>query len=113
MFRRATAVGRRDGSYVVTRARGSQTVELRERVLRHVGVRLRAALRVQKASGIGARVDAPTICGDSGSAIALVGRRGPGRLRRMEIRWLALPSWQQAGLVRVRKISGQTNPADV
>ena len=30
----------------------------------------------------------------------------------MEIRWLALQYWQQAGLVRVRKISGQTNPAD-
>ena len=61
---------------------------------------------------IGLSVDVPTLWGDSSSAIALVGRKGPGRLRHMEIRWLALQSWQQAGRVRVRKISGQTNPAD-
>ena len=31
----------------------------------------------------------------------------------MEIRWLALPYWQQDGLLRVRKIGGEANPANL
>ena len=61
---------------------------------------------------LGLGVETPTMWGDSNSAIALVGRKGPGRLRHMEIRWLALQSWQQGGLIWIRKISGLTNPAD-
>ena len=57
--------------------------------------------------------DVVTVFTDSSAAKSLASRRGSGRVRHIETRWLWLQSAVAEGKVRMRKASGATNPADV
>ena len=50
---------------------------------------------------------------DSSAAKSFVARRGLGRMRHIEVRDLWLQQEVAKGLVEVRKIPGETNPADL
>ena len=50
---------------------------------------------------------------DSSAAKAMASRRGSGRIRHIEVRHLWLQEEVARGRVRVRKIKGTENPADV
>ena len=50
---------------------------------------------------------------DSSSAKSFASRRGSGRIRHVEVKWLWLQRAVADGKVRLRKILGTTNPADV
>ena len=58
-------------------------------------------------------IDVLTVLTDSSAAKSLASRRGSGRVRHIETRWLWLQSAVAEGKVRMRKTSGATNPADV
>ena len=50
---------------------------------------------------------------DSSSAKSFASRRGSGRMRHIEVKWLWLQREVAGGKIRLRKILGTTNPADV
>jgi hypothetical protein len=49
---------------------------------------------------------------DSSSALTSAGRRGPGRMRHVQLRDLAMQDWQRAGRITYQKILGLLNCAD-
>ena len=55
----------------------------------------------------------PLIFGDSSSALQLATRRGSAKLRHIEVRLLALQQWRADGKLRLTKISGTDNLADL
>ena len=55
----------------------------------------------------------PVIFGDSSSALRLASRRGSGKMRHIEVRLSALQQWRADGRLRLLKISGCDNIADV
>ena len=56
---------------------------------------------------------APLIWTDSKSALAVCRRRGPGRMKHIELKMIAVQEWLKTGRLRVRKISTHDNPADL
>ena len=50
---------------------------------------------------------------DSSAAKGFVSRRGGGRMRHMEVKWLWLQDQVRKGAVRVAKIKGTENAADL
>ena len=57
--------------------------------------------------------DPPLIFSDSSSALQLVGRRGQGRLKHVEIRLLASQDWKEAGRLRTAKVDTAENLSDL
>ena len=55
----------------------------------------------------------PTLHSDSQSALHVVKRRGPGRMKHMEIRTLALQDWRQSHRLQVAKVPTEDNPSDI
>jgi len=55
----------------------------------------------------------PVLYSDASSALALVGRRGTGRLRHIEVKFLAIQEWISKGRLVVRKIASADNTADI
>ena len=54
-----------------------------------------------------------TLATDSSAAKGFVSRRGGGRMRHMEVRWLWLQEEVRKGRVKMEKIAGKINPGDV
>ena len=54
----------------------------------------------------------PLLWTDSQSALAVCRRRGPGRMKHIELKMLAVQEWLKTGRLRVRKISTHDNPAN-
>ena len=54
-----------------------------------------------------------TLATDSSAAKGFVSRRGGGRMRHMEVRWLWLQEEVRKGRVKMERISGKINPGDV
>ena len=50
---------------------------------------------------------------DSSGAKSFASRRGSGRIRHIEVKWLWLQSEVAKGRFRMRKVAGTENPADV
>ena len=50
---------------------------------------------------------------DSSAAKSFASRRGLGRMRHVEVRWLRLQAEVASGRVKVLKLPGEVNPADV
>ena len=50
---------------------------------------------------------------DSSAARGIAMRRGVGKVRHLEVRTLWLQDQVDRGIVKINKVSGQTNPADV
>ena len=50
---------------------------------------------------------------DSSSAKSFASRRGTGRIQHIEFRWLWLQEEVAMGRVRLRKVAGEHNPADI
>jgi len=55
----------------------------------------------------------PTLFTDSSSALTLVGRRGTGRLRHIEVKFLAIQEWISKGRLVVKKILSAENSSDI
>jgi len=53
------------------------------------------------------------VCVDSSAAKAFVSKRGVGKMRHMEVKWLWLQEEVKKGRVRVEKVWGPWNPADL
>ena len=49
----------------------------------------------------------------SQSALAVCKRRGPGRMKHIELKMLAVQEWLKTGRLRIHKISTHDNPADL
>ena len=77
----------------LTRAKGLQTVGLEIRI-----------------PGLGA---ASVLGTDSSAAKSFASRRGVGRIRRMEVRYLWLQGEVLRQKVRIFKVKGEDNPADL
>ena len=50
---------------------------------------------------------------DSSGAKSFASRRGSGRIRHIEVKWLWLQSEVAKGRFRMRKVAGTENPADI
>ena len=50
---------------------------------------------------------------DSSAAKSMAGRQGIGRVRHMETKWLWVQQAVRDGRIKIKKISGTDNPADV
>ena len=76
----------------------------------------RLALAQQKPaswlSKVGA-VEPPLVYSDSSSALTLVGRKGQGRLKHVEIRLLAIQDWKEEGRLRLGKVATLDNLSDL
>jgi len=68
---------------------------------------------VSQEMGMGTRVSQIVLGTDSSAAKSFACRRGLGRMRHIEIRDLWLQKEVLKGLVRVVKIPGESNPADL
>ena len=55
----------------------------------------------------------PLLWTDSQSALAVCRRRGPGRMKHVELKMLAVQEWLKTGRLRVRKGSTHDNPANL
>ena len=55
----------------------------------------------------------PLLQTDSQSALAVCKRRGPGRMKHIELKMLAVQEWLKTGRLRIRKVSTHDNPADL
>ena len=55
----------------------------------------------------------PTLYTDSSSALALCGRRGPGRVKHLDIRILALQTWNRENRLSLAKLPTADNRADI
>ena len=55
----------------------------------------------------------PVVCGDHSSALQLAHRQGTGRLKHVEVRLLAIQSWESTGRLRLQKVLCAENVADV
>ena len=60
--------------------------------------------------GWGARVILWT---DSNAGRAICGRKGLGNLRHLETKWLWVQDVVRSGRIKVRKVAGESNPADI
>ena len=87
----------------------------RGRVLRRCGRRFAGTWAPVRREGIGGLVDDMVIemSTDSSGAKAFASRRGLGRIRHVEVRWLWLQQAVADGRFRVSKVLGTQNPADV
>ena len=50
---------------------------------------------------------------DSNAAKGICGRKGLGKLRHMETKWLWVQDVVRSGRIKVRKVAGASNPADI
>ena len=55
----------------------------------------------------------PLLQTDSQSALAVCKRRGPGRMKHIELNMLAVQEWLKTGRLRIHKVSTHDNPADL
>ncbi|CAK0811925.1 unnamed protein product, partial [Prorocentrum cordatum] len=55
----------------------------------------------------------PCVMGDSSSASHIVKKRGPGKMKHVEIRFLALQQWGEQGRLRFGKVSTREKPSDM
>ena len=55
----------------------------------------------------------PVLLSDSSSALAVARRRGPGKMKHVEIRMLALQQWRAEGRLRFAKVNTEVNPSDL
>ena len=55
----------------------------------------------------------PLLQTDSQSALAVCKRRGPGRMKHIELKMLAVQEWLKTGRLRIHKVSTHDNPADL
>ena len=55
----------------------------------------------------------PLLQTDSQSALAVCRRRGPGRMKHIELKMLAVQEWLKTGRLRIHKVSTHDNPADL
>ena len=55
----------------------------------------------------------PILYSDSSSALAVVRRRGPGRMKHVELKMLAIQQWHIEGRLRIRKIGTDDNASDM
>ena len=55
----------------------------------------------------------PPLQTDSQSALAVCKRRGPGRMKHIELKMLAVQEWLKTGRLRIHKVSTHDNPADL
>ena len=55
----------------------------------------------------------PKLTSDSSSALHVLKRRGPGRMKHIEIRFLALQQWREQKRLSFDKIATEDNCADV
>ena len=63
--------------------------------------------------GIGDHDIVIEVATDSSAAKSFASRRGAGRMRHVEVKWLWLQQAVAEGRVRLQKVLGTTNPADV
>ncbi|CAK0855038.1 unnamed protein product [Prorocentrum cordatum] len=55
----------------------------------------------------------PLAMSDSSSAVHIVKKRGPGTMKHVEIRFLALQTWREQGRLHVGKVCTHENPSDM
>jgi hypothetical protein len=55
----------------------------------------------------------PTLHSDSSSALHIVKKRGPGKMKHIELRCLALQQWREGKRLRFSKVSSEENMSDV
>ena len=55
----------------------------------------------------------PTLFSDSSSALRVLKKRGPGRMKHIEIRFLALQQWREQKRLTFAKVDTKENCADV
>ena len=60
--------------------------------------------------GVGSQIILAT---DSSAAKSLGSRRGTGRIRHLETKWLWLQAEVASGKIRLEKVRGDVNPADI
>ncbi len=58
-------------------------------------------------------MEPPLVYSDSSSALTLVGRKGQGRLKHVEIRLLAIQDWKEEGRLRLGKVATLDNLSDL
>ena len=90
------------------RVREAEYYAMAEGVMRMKGVR---ASSVEL--GVLGETKLAEIITDSSAAKSFTSRRGLGRMRHVEVRWLWLQAEVASGRVCVLKLPGETNPADV
>eukprot|EP00959_Pyramimonas_sp_CCMP1952_P405677 8502456-Pyramimonas_sp.AAC.1 len=49
----------------------------------------------------------------SQSALAVCRKRGPGKMKHVELKTLAIQDWVKEGRLRIHKVSTHENPADL
>ena len=76
-------------------------------------VRVKGIAQMAKELGIDAEIEVMEALTDFSSAKSLASRRGAGRLRHIEVRWLWLQDEVAKGRVKLGKIDGERNPADI
>ena len=67
---------------------------------------------VQLAADWGLRTTA-SVCVDSSAALAVVSRKGNGKLRHVRVGHLWIQEKASSGEISYRKVRGETNPADL
>ena len=55
----------------------------------------------------------PTLFTDAQSALDICKKRGPGRMKHVELKFLAVQEWQKEGKIKLRKINTSMNPSDM
>jgi hypothetical protein len=55
----------------------------------------------------------PVLRSDSQSALDVCRKRGPGRMKHIELKLLAIQEWTKEGRLTVRKVDTKENPSDV
>ena len=54
-----------------------------------------------------------TLYSDSSSSLHIVKKRGPGKMKHIELRCLALQQWREAKRLTFAKVSTEENPSDM
>ena len=57
--------------------------------------------------------EAPLLLTDSQSALVVCKRRGPGRMKHVELNMLTVQEWLKTGRLRIHRVSTYDNPADL
>ena len=55
----------------------------------------------------------PTLMTDSSSALVVAKKRGPGRMKHIELKMLSVQDWVKEKRLRMGKVSTEANPADL
>ena len=76
-------------------------------------MRMKGARACSVELGVLGEMEVADIATDSSAAKSFASRRGLGRMRHVEVRWLWLQAEVASGRVRVLKMPGEANPADV